>query len=92
MHDIQDAFERSSINKVNAAAAAGKDTKGRSASEAMNYGEARDKGVDAHEQVFADSDCSPGCMEAQINAYHRQKSVGLRDGTLIHTKPVGAAP
>ena len=91
MHDIQDAYERSCINKVNATAAAGKATKGRSASEAMNYGEARDKGVDAHEQVFGDSGCSPGCLEAQINAYHRQSTVGVRDGTLIHTKPVGAS-
>jgi hypothetical protein len=91
MHDIQDAFERSSINDVNAAQAAGKSTKGRSADAAMNYGEARDKGVDAHEQIFPDSACSPGCLEAQINAYHRQKSVGVKDGTLVHTKAVGAA-
>ncbi|SHM38790.1 PAAR-like domain-containing protein [Rhizobacter sp. OV335] len=91
MHDLQDAFERSAINTVNATAAAGGDTKGRSADHAMKYGEARDNGVNAHEQIFSDSDCSPGCLEAQINAYHRQKSVGLRDGSLIHTKAVGAA-
>lgn len=91
MHDIQDGFERGCINAVSSALAAGKDTKGRTADTAMNFSNARDKAVDAHEQVFPESDCSPGCLEAQINAYHRQGSVGIRDGTLIHTKPVGAA-
>jgi hypothetical protein len=31
-------------------------------------------------------------LKAQIDRYHRQKSVGVRDGALVHTKRVGARP
>lgn len=81
MHDIQDAAERDAINNVGSG----------DPDYAMNYEEARDAAVDAHEQCFPKSDCSAKCLEAQLNAYHRQKSVGVRDGTRVRTKPVGAA-
>lgn len=91
MHDIQDGYERQCINDIKDAIANGDSTDGRTPDTAMNYGEARDKGLDAHKQTFGSSNCSEDCLAAQINAYHRQRKVGLRDGTLIHTKPVGSA-
>lgn len=93
MHDIQDAGERTAIDLIESEIAAGNDVGRRTPDHSMNYGEARDAGVAAHEQCFPDSDpaCSKKCLDAQINAYHRQKSVGVRDGTLVHTKRVGAS-
>jgi hypothetical protein len=92
MHDIQDAAERSAIDSVERKIAKGKDVGAKSPEYAMNYGEARDEAVDAHEQCFPGSKCSSECIEAQLNAYHRQKAVGARDGTLVRTKRVGASP
>ncbi|MDP9896738.1 hypothetical protein J2W32_005848 [Variovorax boronicumulans] len=93
MHDIQDAAERECIDIVEQNIAAGEDVGRRTADHACNYDEVRDQGIDAHHQCFPNDDpaCSDKCLAAQINAYHRQQSVGIRDGTLVHTKPVGAA-
>lgn len=92
MHDLQDAAEREAIDIVEQMNAGGMDVGGRTADKAMNFDEARSGGIEAHKQTFPDCDppCSDKCMEAQINAYHRQKSVGVRDGTLLHTTPTGA--
>ncbi|MBT2324386.1 DUF4150 domain-containing protein [Variovorax paradoxus] len=91
MHDIQDAGERDAINTIEKKIAKGKDVGRRDAEYAMNYEEARDSAVDAHEECFPKSECGAKCLEAQLNAYHRQQSVGVRDGTLVRTKRVGAA-
>ena len=93
MHDIQDAGERMAINFVSDAIEDGQDVGGRTPSTAMNYDEARTNGLSAHAQTFSDCDppCSEECLKAQIDAYHRQKSVGVRDGSLLHTAPTGAA-
>jgi len=93
MHDIQDANERNSIDTIEQMQAAGLDVGNRDSDHAMNFADVRESGVDAHQQTFPDSHppCSKDCLEAQINAYHRQQSVGVRDGTLLHTKPTGSA-
>lgn len=83
MHDIQDAAERAAIDDAI--------TLGDDPEYAMNYEEARDQAVDAHEQCFMGANCSADCLKAQLNAYHRQKSVGVRDGTRLRTKRVGAS-
>ena len=90
MHDIQDANERLSIDIVEQAKAGGQDVGSRTPDHAMDFDDARTSGVDAHMQVFKPP-CSEDCLKAQINAYHRQSSVGVRDNSLIHTKPTGAA-
>jgi hypothetical protein len=92
MHDLQDSKERAAIEVVEALNAEGTATPGRTPDEAMKYGEARDNGVDAHQQVFSDCKppCSKKCLDAQINAYHRQKPISMRDGTPVTTKKVGA--
>jgi|GEM_PF-5285680 len=38
------------------------------------------------EAEVMDSGCSRECMKPQINAYHRQKSVGVRDNSRVCTK------
>jgi hypothetical protein len=94
MHDIQDANERLAIDIVEQAIVGGwQDVGNRKPDYAMSYDEARMGGIEAHKQSFPDCDppCSEKCLEAQINAYHRQKSVGVRDSDLLHTKPTGAA-
>lgn len=91
MHELQDTFERYAIQTVAEKQAAGEDTGGRTPSHAMTYEEARNSGVYAHSQCFPDSDpaCSQKCLEAQLNAYHQQKEVGVEDNHLLHTKPFG---
>ena len=91
MHDIQDAGERLAIDIVEQALAGGQDVGSRTSDYAMDYDDARTGGLDAHQQTFPDSGCSEKCLKAQIDAYHRQKTVGVRDGSLLHTKPTGAA-
>lgn len=82
------------MDRIQTKIAAGEDVGRRATDHAMNYGEARDVALDAHKQCFPDSDpaCSEKCLKAQIDRYHRQKSVGVRDGALVHTKRVGARP
>jgi hypothetical protein len=54
---------------------------------AWNYGEAKKAGLDAHKKVFLDSQCSRGCMEAQLDAYH--KKVGATNRTTLRTDDPG---
>jgi hypothetical protein len=93
MHDIQDANERLAIETIEQAKEAGLDVGNRDPEHAMNYDEARTSGIEAHNETFDNCDprCSEKCLEAQINAYHRQKSVAVRDESLLLTKPTGAA-
>ena len=92
MHDLQDSHERAAVDVVASLNADGTATPGRTPEHAMNYGEARDTGVDAHQQVFPDikPPCTKKCLDAQIDAYHTQASVGVDDGTPMRTKRVGA--
>lgn len=93
MHDRQDANERLAIDIIEQLDAAGEDTGKYSTDHAMDFEDARASGIRAHQETFPDCNppCSEDCLKAQINAYHRQKSVGVRDGSLMHTKPTGAA-
>jgi len=92
MHDIQDAAERLAIDWVSDRISDDISVGSRSPDRAMNFAEARAAGITAHSQTFPDSDpkCSEKCLEAQINAYHKQKGVGVRDNHLLYTTPTGA--
>jgi hypothetical protein len=92
MHDIQDSAERAAVDVVAVLNSEGTATPGRTPDYAMKYGEARDTGSDAHQQVFSDCQppCSKKCLDAQIDAYHTQASVGMKDDTPMRTKRVGA--
>ncbi|MFL6601953.1 MAG: PAAR-like domain-containing protein [Steroidobacteraceae bacterium] len=94
LHDIQDAAERESIDIVEQNIAAGNDVGGRTPEYAMDYDDARQTAVDTHKDVFKDCKppCSEACLKAQIDAYHQQSSVGVKDDTLLRTKRVGASP
>jgi hypothetical protein len=89
VHDIQDAAERSAIDDVEAAEAAGEDLDGLSTGRAFDYATARDTAIDAHSQVFKDSKCDPDCMKAQLDNYHNQ--AGVKNDDLVITKRVGAS-
>ena len=92
MHDRQDSAERAAIDVVTEWTEAGLDTGNRTPDYAMTYDEARNAGVQAHQEVFNDCDppCSKDCLEAQVNAYHRQKGVDVEDDNLLHTKKYGS--
>ena len=43
------------------------------------YGKVKEQGVAAVKEVFPDSDCSPDCLEKQLDAYHYD--AGIQDDT-----------
>ncbi|QGA50128.1 MULTISPECIES: PAAR-like domain-containing protein [Pseudomonas] len=51
---------------------------------AWNYGQSRSAGVRALQQTFPKSKCSKKCLEAQLDAYHKN-TVGVRDKTPVRT-------
>ncbi|KNH29521.1 hypothetical protein ACS77_02255 [Pseudomonas syringae] len=51
---------------------------------AWNYGQSRAAGVRALQQTFPKSKCSKKCLEAQLDAYHKD-TVGVRDKTPVRT-------
>jgi hypothetical protein len=53
------------------------------------YGSARDQSIHAVKKTFPESGCSEKCLEAQLNAYHRQ--YGINDGTPIKSVEEGYA-
>jgi hypothetical protein len=55
-----------------------------------NYGEARGVGVMAHRVTFPNSECSPDCVQAQLDAYHNQAppdGPGASDATPVRSDP-----
>jgi hypothetical protein len=58
----------------------------------MSYERARNAGIKAHEEVFPDCDpkCSEKCLQAQVDAYHKQDEVGVADDDLLHTTKFGS--
>jgi hypothetical protein len=93
MHDRQDSAERLFIDKVETALANGQNVGGRTSDKAMKYKEARAGGVKAHKETFPDNDpaCSEKCMQSQIDAYHTQESVGVKDEALVDTTKFGSS-
>jgi hypothetical protein len=88
MHDIQDKFERDAIDAVEKAAAAGRSTSGRTPDQALNYFEAREVGMEAHNQTFGDSCCNEDCLQAQLDAYHNH--VGVKETDPVDTMRQGS--
>jgi len=76
MHAAQGKLEQAAIER---APPAQKDY-------AWNYGQSRGAGVRALQQTFPKSKCSKKCLEAQLDAYHKN-TVGVRDKTPVRTHP-----
>jgi hypothetical protein len=51
------------------------------------YGQAKKDAAAAMKKTFPDSDCSPGCIKAQLDAYHNQ--CGVTDDTKIKAVETG---
>lgn len=51
---------------------------------AWTYKDARQAGVEAHSYTFPG--CKPACIEAQLDAYHKQDSVGIKDEDPVRTE------
>jgi hypothetical protein len=58
MHDIQGVYEESYMPG------------GARQNEAWNYQAGKRAAMNAHDSTFGDSECSPGCIEAQLDAYY----------------------
>ena len=52
---------------------------------AWTYGGAKAAGVAAHKKVFPGSNCSPDCLNAQIDAYHKNAVPGLKNTTPVRS-------
>ena len=76
------AFHALVGQKENAACASSKNEYG------WTYGEAKKAGVSAHADIYPASHCSPRCLEAQLDAYHKQ-IVGVDDNTPLRTGKQG---
>jgi len=68
-HAVQGVRERGKILLVKQDIAAGKETR-RTPDRAWTYGEAKQAGLDAHEDVFGKGACEPGCLEQQLDDFH----------------------
>ncbi|SMP34752.1 PAAR-like domain-containing protein [Shimia sagamensis] len=65
----------------------GVETKHRS----VEYGEFRDQAVQSVDAVFPKSKCSPACIKAQLDAYHKEE-LGVTDETPLRAELSGKAP
>jgi hypothetical protein len=54
------------------------------------FGEAKKSASAAHQEVFPTAGCSPGCIEAQLDAYHNQ--CGITDKTQMKAVSEGVSP
>lgn len=63
----------------------------RNPARAWKYKHAKKAGLDAHEKVFADSNCSRKCLEEQVDNYHK-KTVGVSEGSNLRTYDVRETP
>ncbi|HWG80628.1 MAG TPA: PAAR-like domain-containing protein [Stellaceae bacterium] len=55
---------------------------------AWNYGDAKAAGLNAHKKIFPDSKCNPDCLEAQVDAYHKEE-VDVNNRTPLRTGTQG---
>jgi hypothetical protein len=51
---------------------------------AWNYGDAKAAGINAHKNIFPGSNCSKGCLEAQLDSYHKGVG-GVENNTPVRT-------
>jgi hypothetical protein len=70
--------------------ARGQDVEGRTADNALSYGEIKQNALNSHGAVFKDSHCDRDCMAAQLDAYHKQPSINVGENQFLHTDKVGA--
>jgi hypothetical protein len=69
MHAVQNVHECDHMNPAGPKSQMGGDG-------SWNYGAAKQGAVTAHAATFPTSDCRPGCIEAQLDAYH--STVGVK--------------
>jgi hypothetical protein len=77
MHAIQGRAERNCMNPAGPRSQMG-------GNGTWNYGAAKKGAVEAHQKTFPksgpdDKPCSKECLEQQLDNYHKQKSVGVKD-------------
>ncbi|HEC16856.1 MAG TPA: DUF4150 domain-containing protein [Sedimenticola sp.] len=82
-HAIQGVRERGKILIVKQMIAEGQPTR-RTPERAWSYGEAKQAGLDAHEDVFGPGACDPGCLEDQLDKFH-SKFLSEGDDTLVRS-------
>lgn len=68
-HAVQGVRERGKILIVEQMIAEGQPTR-RTPDRAWTYGEAKQAGLDAHEDVFGAGACEPNCLEDQLDEFH----------------------
>jgi hypothetical protein len=70
-HELMHVFQKAStLATLNA-----------SPSAPITYGQARDNGLNAFQQVFPDAGCDPDCIKKQLDSYHNQ--CGITDTTPV---------
>lgn len=52
---------------------------------AWTYADARRAGIEAHQFTFPESGCSPACLEAQLDSYHK-KQAGTQENSRLRTE------
>ena len=82
MHAGQDYLERVAQNSP---------TSGGSKEKPLTYAEARENSVATHAAVFSNSECNQDCIRKQLDNYHKQESVGVKDDDLL-TSPSSGWP
>ena len=56
---------------------------GGSAKKPFTYGKAKKNALKVHSQVFAESGCNPECLEKQLDNYHKQEKIGVKEDDLL---------
>jgi hypothetical protein len=80
MHAGQDYLERKAQSNP---------TEGGSKSKPHTYAEARENAVATHAAVFSEAGCNGDCIRKQLDNYHKQESVGVKDNDLLTSPPSG---
>ncbi len=88
-HEWQDVMERRVIAAFPVLKKLGKLSSLLSVVKPSKYASARNIGVATHKKVFPDSGCSAACLQAQLDAYHKQPDVGMQDDTPVLAKKYG---
>lgn len=82
MHAGQDYLER--MAKANP-------TPGGTVAKPQTYEQARENALATHAAVFSESGCNEACIRKQLDNYHKQPSVGIKDQDLL-TSPESGWP
>jgi Domain of unknown function (DUF4150)/GHH signature containing HNH/Endo VII superfamily nuclease toxin 2 len=85
-HGLMHTFQSASASKCRNGSIALSDGSTMTAKK-TTYGTAKKKAVEAFQKTFPESDCDEKCLEAQLDAYHKQ--CGVNDRTAIKAVETG---